>query len=77
MLYKVDEKAPAFHARLVEFRFLSITEAPINFEGICSSNAKFWEKTIKIGIDSIIKNKTWIFSDLPLDAKSIGCKWIF
>lgn len=28
VLHKVEEKAPAFYARLVEFRWLSLTEAP-------------------------------------------------
>jgi len=46
-------------------------------EAISSSDAKFWKEAIKIEMDSISKNHTWIMVDLPKGAKPIDCKWIF
>jgi hypothetical protein len=55
-----------------------VEDEPQNFyEAISSPDAKFWKEAIKIEIDSISKNHTWILVDLPKGAKAIGCKWIF
>jgi hypothetical protein len=55
-----------------------VEDEPQNFyEAISSPDAKFWKEAIKIEMDSISKNHTWILVDLPKGAKVIGCKWIF
>nr|GEX61645.1 zinc finger, CCHC-type [Tanacetum cinerariifolium] len=36
----------------------------------------FWKEAINDEMDSIMKNNTWILSDLPLGCKYLGCKWI-
>jgi len=60
-----------FYTYLVEndpIGFLKVTSAP---------DTKHWDKAIKIEFDSIKKNKTLTFVDLPKGAKPIGCKRIF
>ena len=42
-----------------------------------SSDAPIWKEAINSEIESIMHNLTWEIVDLPLGAKSIGCKWIF
>ena len=61
-----------------DFQTFLVDNEPSNyFEAISSSDAKFWKEAIKIELDSIMKNNTWVLTDLPPGAKSIGCKWIF
>ena len=59
------------------YTYLVENEPQTFYEAISSSDAKFWKEAIKIEIDSISKNHTWILVDLPKGAKPIGCKWIF
>jgi len=40
-------------------------------------DAKYWDKAIRIEIDSIKQNNTWTIVDMSKGAKLIGCKWIF
>ena len=43
-----------------------------------SPDAPLWNEVINSEIESIMHNHTWeIVLDLPPDAKTIGCKWIF
>ena len=61
-----------------DFQTFLVDNEPLNyFESISSFDAKFWKEAIKVEIDSIMKNNTWILTDLPPGAKPIGCKWIF
>ena len=59
------------------YTFLVDNDPQTYFEALSSSEAKFWEKAIKIELESILENQTWELVDLPLGAKPIGCKWIF
>nr|GEV23027.1 zinc finger, CCHC-type [Tanacetum cinerariifolium] len=43
-------------------------------EAMQSRDAAFWKEAIK---DEIMKNNTWVLSDLPPGCKLLGCKWIF
>lgn len=36
-----------------------------------------WQKSMKDEISSLLKNNTWELSDLPVDRKAIGSKWLF
>ena len=42
-----------------------------------SSDAPLWKKDINSEIESIMHNHAWDKVNLPLGAKTIGCKWIF
>ncbi|GJV51542.1 zinc finger, CCHC-type containing protein [Tanacetum coccineum] len=42
-----------------------------------SRDAAFWKEAIDDMIGSIMKNNTWVLSDLPLGCKPLGSKWIF
>ena len=39
-----------------------------------SSHAPLWNEAINSEIESIMNNHTWEIVDLPLGAKTIGCK---
>ena len=43
-------------------------------EAMTSSHAPLWNEAINSEIESIINNHTWEIVDLPLGAKTIGCK---
>ena len=36
-----------------------------------------WRKVMEEEYDSIMKNKTWEFTELPKDKNPIGCKWVY
>ena len=42
-----------------------------------SSESPFWKEVIDSEIKSIMKNNTWILTDLPPGCKPVDCKWIF
>nr|GEU67754.1 zinc finger, CCHC-type [Tanacetum cinerariifolium] len=46
-------------------------------EAMQSRDVAFWKEAINDEIDSIMKNNTWILSDLLPCCKLLGCKWIF
>ncbi|GJY79526.1 zinc finger, CCHC-type containing protein [Tanacetum coccineum] len=46
-------------------------------EAMHSRDVPFWKEAINDEMDSIMKNNTWILSDLPPGSKPLGCKWIF
>ncbi|GJV60994.1 zinc finger, CCHC-type containing protein [Tanacetum coccineum] len=46
-------------------------------EAMKSQDAAFWKEVIDDEICSIMKNNTWVLSDLPPGCKPLGCKWIF
>ena len=46
-------------------------------EAMASRDVAFWREAINDEMDSILSNNIWMLVDLPLDSKSIGCKWIF
>ena len=41
------------------------------------AESKQWIQAMKEEINSLIKNKTWIFVDKAEFRKVIGCKWVF
>ncbi|GJT36897.1 zinc finger, CCHC-type containing protein [Tanacetum coccineum] len=56
----------------------SIEEDPRTFyEAMQSRDVAFWKEAINDEMDSIIKNNTWILSNLPPGCKPLDCKWIF
>nr|GEW35691.1 hypothetical protein [Tanacetum cinerariifolium] len=56
----------------------SIEEDPRTYnEAMQSRDADFWKEAIDDEIRSIMKNNTWVLSDLPPGCKPLGCKWIF
>nr|GEW50801.1 zinc finger, CCHC-type [Tanacetum cinerariifolium] len=56
----------------------SIEKDPRTYdEAMQSRDAAFWKEAIDDEIGSIIKNNTWVLSDLPLGCKPVACKWIF
>lgn len=42
-----------------------------------SKNAAEWETAAIEEVNSLIKNNTLELTDLPLDRKTVGCKWVF
>nr|GEY67096.1 zinc finger, CCHC-type [Tanacetum cinerariifolium] len=55
----------------------SIEEDPRTYnEAIQSRDATFWKDAINDEIGSIMKNNTWVLSDLPTGCKPLVCKWI-
>lgn len=46
-------------------------------EARSSKNAAEWETIAKEEVNSLIKNNTLELTDLPLDRKTVGCKWVF
>ncbi|GJX17344.1 zinc finger, CCHC-type containing protein [Tanacetum coccineum] len=56
----------------------SIEEDPRTYnEAMQSWDAAFWKEAIDDEIGSIMKNNTWVLSDLPPGCKPLRCKWIF
>ena len=43
-------------------------------EAMTSIDAPFWKEAINNECESIIKNNTWVLSDLPPKSKVIRCK---
>ncbi|KAK3004225.1 hypothetical protein RJ639_018027 [Escallonia herrerae] len=57
---------------------LNMESDPRTYEkAMKSQDASFYKKAIIEEIDSIMRNGTRKFVDLPLDSKPICCKWIF
>nr|GEU32508.1 retrotransposon protein, putative, Ty1-copia subclass [Tanacetum cinerariifolium] len=56
----------------------SIEEDPRTYNEVMQSrHAAFWKESIDDEIGSIMKNNTWVLSNLPPGCKPLGCKWIF
>ena len=50
------------------------------FEPLTYSKAKGipeWEQAMQSEHQSLLKNNTWVFSDLPPGKKPISCKWVY
>nr|GEU38229.1 UvrD-like helicase, ATP-binding domain, P-loop containing nucleoside triphosphate hydrolase [Tanacetum cinerariifolium] len=51
---------------------------PITYNEVMKSrDAAFWKEADDDEIGSIMKNNTWVLSNLPSGCKPLGCKWIF
>jgi transposase InsO family protein len=61
--------AHAFHT--------SIEEPTTITEAMGRDDTWKWKEAMDSEYQSLIDNKTWTLTPLPLDRKSIGCKWIF
>src|SRR2546430_396664 len=56
----------------------SLETNPKSFkEAMASRDAAFWKQAVNDEMDSILENNTWVLTDLPIDSKPIGCKWVF
>nr|GEX85125.1 zinc finger, CCHC-type [Tanacetum cinerariifolium] len=56
----------------------NIEEDPRTYnEAMQSRDSAFWKEAIDDEIGYIMKNNTWVLSDLPPGCKPLGCKWIF
>ncbi|GKD64804.1 ribonuclease H-like domain-containing protein [Tanacetum coccineum] len=38
---------------------------------------KHWVKAMNNQMEALFRNNTWISTDLPINKKNIGCKWLF
>jgi len=36
-----------------------------------------WNKAMQEEITTLETNNTWVMTDLPYNAKAIGCRWIY
>lgn len=45
-------------------------------EAYASPDAEYWKEAVRSEMDSIITKGTWEITDLPVDCKPVGCKWI-
>nr|GEY70177.1 zinc finger, CCHC-type [Tanacetum cinerariifolium] len=46
-------------------------------EAMKSHDVSFWKEAINDEMDSIMRNNTWVLTDLPPGCRPLGCKWIF
>nr|GEW90910.1 hypothetical protein [Tanacetum cinerariifolium] len=53
------------------------SEIPEPRKAMQSRDVAFWKEAIDDEIGFIMKNNTWVLSDLPPGCKPLGCKWIF
>lgn len=60
---------------LVQFAFFAESSDPACFEEAVHSEN--WRQAMDSEISSIEKNGTWLLTDLPKGAKSIGVKWVY
>ena len=64
----------------LESAYLSSSESlePRTYkETITSEEAELWQSAIKEEYDSLLKNGTWILTDLPADRVAIKNRWLF
>ena len=60
-----------------DYYVFNVDENPLTLkEALLSLGGVFWKKAVNDEMDSLISNKTWKLVDLPLDCKTIGCKWV-
>lgn len=50
-------------------------EEPSNFDHAVKDIE--WQKAMRVEMDAIEKNKTWVLTDLPPGRKPITLKWIY
>nr|GEX86621.1 zinc finger, CCHC-type [Tanacetum cinerariifolium] len=74
-----DESQRDDHSDDVPMRFLNLVkEDPRTYnEAMQSRDSAFQKEAIGDEIGSIMKNNTWVLSDLPPGCKPLGCKCIF
>jgi len=46
-------------------------------EALGSENGKQWHEAWESEVDSLIRNKTWVLTQLPAGREPIGCRWPF
>nr|GEX58289.1 zinc finger, CCHC-type [Tanacetum cinerariifolium] len=60
------------------FHGFNVKDDPKTFdEAMKSQNVAFWKEAINDEMDSIMRNNTWVLTDLPPGCRPLGCKWIF
>jgi hypothetical protein len=56
---------------------INLQDDPLNFkEAINNNDANEWIKAMNDEINSIKNNDVWELTDLPIQRKTIGCKWV-
>lgn len=50
-------------------------EEPTTYEQ--AKESEHWKEAMRVEIEQIKKNKTWMFTDLPLGRKPISLKWVY
>lgn len=79
----VDEGASRVVTR--SFNPLGVFNSHISFiaiprtvkEALNSPESREWKEAMEREMASLIKNKTWEIVELPNDAKTVKCKWVF
>ena len=46
-------------------------------EALGSENRKQWHEAWELEVDSLIRNMTWVLTQLPAGREPIGCQWLF
>ena len=46
-------------------------------QAMSDSNSTLWYDAMKEEMESMAKNQVWNFIELPKEAISIGCKWVY
>ncbi|KAK1429347.1 hypothetical protein QVD17_11555 [Tagetes erecta] len=54
---------------------LNKSALPKNFKE--ASNDPNWVNAMNLEMEALLKNNTWILSELPKGRKAIGCKWLY
>jgi len=63
---------------VILFYTFLLNDDPKTYEEVMLSiDAPFWEQAINDEMDSIMVDKTWVLTNLPLGFKSRGCECIF
>ena len=58
--------------------FLTEMNEPESYEeAVNSEDRENWKRAMNNEMESLAKNQTWELTDLPDDAESIPCKWVF
>lgn len=58
--------------------FSFITSDPLTLqEALANEHGDKWQQAIRDEYDSLMKNDTWILTDLPIGKKAIKNKWVF
>ncbi|KAD4180022.1 hypothetical protein E3N88_28613 [Mikania micrantha] len=75
VLGEVYKEAPHRAVNYDENELLLATDEPFGYSQAAGNPN--WEDAMRKEIESIVKNQTWILTNLPKNAKPIGLKWVY